>query len=598
MTPRELAHLELLAEVDSLAEELQRWSESAPEWRPARTARALVRRLIERVELLRVRLDAPLVVATLGGSGTGKSALVNALLGAEVVQTGRQRPTTQRPTLICRPDLTPEMLGIDPASVDLCQRDLPALSDLVLVDCPDPDTTEPSDARGSNLWRLRQLLPHCDVLLVTTTQQKYRSGRVSEELAAAAPGARLVFVQTHADEDEDVRHDWREVLQPHYAAGHVFLVDSLAALADARAGRPPQGEMADLVDLLTRQLAGTAASRIRRANFLDLAAQTLDACRRRIEEGTPAVRNLSAAIEQQRARLAAPLAQQTRSELLASRRLWENRLIGQITSRWGFSPWSLVLRAYHGLGGILAGALLMRVRSPAQLALWGALQGTQVLRRRRQDRTAQTGVQRAVAGCWDQAELRSAALVLDGYAAEAAVDRQAARPQTVMAEAEQAGASFAQGVAGELETVIRRQADRHAGWFTRWFYEILLLAMLGVLLYRLGRNYFWDSWVSPEDVYGLEFYAASLFWLFLWCVLLLWAFTRRLRRGLRRQIDELAERWAGSAPAAGVFAKLEENCQQIDRFGKELSRLEQHVANLRRGLALPEGRLGHQRHEP
>src|SRR5271155_1122808 len=50
----------------------------------------------------------------------------------------------------------------------------------------------------------------------TTTQQKYRSARVAEELAAAAPGARLVFVQTHADQDADIRNDWRQTLDPRY----------------------------------------------------------------------------------------------------------------------------------------------------------------------------------------------------------------------------------------------------------------------------------------------------------------------------------------------------------------------------------------------
>ena len=53
----------------------------------------------------------------------------------------------------------------------------------------------------------------------------------------AATGARLAFVQTHADTDQDIRDDWRQVLQPNYTTGHIFFVDSLAALADAQAGR-------------------------------------------------------------------------------------------------------------------------------------------------------------------------------------------------------------------------------------------------------------------------------------------------------------------------------------------------------------------------
>ena len=89
---------------------------------------------------------------------------------------------------------------------------------------------------GTNLARLRELLPQCDVLLVTTTQQKYRSARVNEELAAAATGARLIFVQTHADTDEDIRADWRRVLAPTYQVSEMFFVDSPAALADAQAG--------------------------------------------------------------------------------------------------------------------------------------------------------------------------------------------------------------------------------------------------------------------------------------------------------------------------------------------------------------------------
>src|SRR3990172_3233593 len=266
MTSPELTHLELLAEMDSLADALDRWAGDPPDWPAVRTCRALVRRLSERAGSMRVRAEAPLIVATLGGTGTGKSALVNALVGENITETGRSRPTTRHPRLICRPDLTPEMLGIDPGSVEVVARDLPALADLALVDCPDPDTTEMAEAPGTNLARLRRLLPHCDVLLITTTQQKYRSARVADELAHAASGARLVFVQTHADVDQDIRDDWRGVLDDQYTTGHLFLVDSLAALADAQNGLAPRGEFAGLVDLLTRQLAGTAAVRIRRAN--------------------------------------------------------------------------------------------------------------------------------------------------------------------------------------------------------------------------------------------------------------------------------------------------------------------------------------------
>lgn len=592
-----MAHLELLAELDSLSDSLERWVADAPEWQPARTCRALVRRLLERGRSMRVRLEAPLVVATLGGTGTGKSALVNALVGAHVTRTDRARPTTLLPVMICRPGITPKMLGIDPQLVELVQRDLPALGDMVIIDCPDPDTSEQADAPRSNLARLRQILPHCDVLLVATTQQKYRSARVAEELAGAAPGARLVFVQTHADEDQDIREDWRRILQEQYTVGHIFLVDSLAALNDAQAGVGPRGEFAKLVDLLTRQLAGTAPARIRRANFLDLVADTLAACKSRFDEGLPAVRQLETAVDEQRSSLAARLAEQTRSELLAGRRQWEGRLVNKVAAHWGFSPFALVLRAFGSVGGVVSGALLMRVRTPAQLALWGALEAGRTLHRKKSERQADASADRALAGTWDQAGLHAASLVLTGYATEAGLDRNHAAVEVVTAEAAEAGRDFATDVAGELEVLLDRVARQHTGWFTRWRYDILLTAMLVVILFRPAKNFFYDSWLAaqPVEVFGVEFYLLSAFWFLLWCVVLLWVFTTRLRRGLGREIESLSEGWKNPRPAAGIFARLEGECGRVEHFGRELERLQQHVATLRHRLDLPDDQLAHRR---
>src|SRR3989304_3526674 len=97
MSMTELTHLELLAEIDTLVESLTRWVESPLSWQTARACRAVVHRLTERVGAMRVRLEAPLVLGILGGTGVGKSALVNALVGVEVAETGKARPTTGRP---------------------------------------------------------------------------------------------------------------------------------------------------------------------------------------------------------------------------------------------------------------------------------------------------------------------------------------------------------------------------------------------------------------------------------------------------------------------------------------------------------------------
>jgi len=600
MPEQNFAHLELLAEVDGLAAELSAWSSEAPDWPIARQCAALVRRLVERVDTLRVRLDAPLVVATLGGTGTGKSTLVNALVGSEVTQPGRQRPTTRQPILICRPDLDPRMLGIDPASVQLVRHDSPMLRDLVLLDCPDPDTTEDESSPGTNLSRLRELLPHCDVLVVTTTQQKYRSARVTDELAAAAGGARLVFVQTHADTEEDIRDDWRNSLEGHYATGEVYFVDSLAALADSRQGLQPRGEFARLVDLLSRELSGLAAHRIRRANFLDLVEETLLSCQARIDAGLPNIEQLEAGVIEQRARLAARLTARMREELLGSRRPWENRLLGEVAGRWGFSPFSCVLRMYQGLGGLMTGAALTRVRTPAQLALWGVFEGGRRFRLRRTKAHAEGATARAATLGWDEADLRTAAIIVDGYAAEAGLARQQNDPAAVQREAATVGAGFVAQASAQLQSLVGRLATRHSGWFTRMRYELLLLVVLVALVYRFGKNFFYDSWLAPElgltaapqPVLGIDFFIAAGLCLVLWCGLLLWAFTSRLRRGLSAEVNQLVEQWNTPKLVGGFFAGLERQCRSIHTYRSELERLENRVTDLKTRLAQPE-LLGH-----
>ena len=91
---------------------------------------------------------------------------------------------------------------------------------------------------------------------------------------------------------------------------------------------------------------------------------------------------------------------------------------------------------------------------------------------------------------------------------------------------------------------------------------------------------------------GLNVYLVTAFWLFLWCGLLLWAFTGRLRRGLRHQIVLLGESWKDSKPAEGVFARIESECRRVERFREDLKRLHGEVDDLRHRMTLPDDQLG------
>jgi hypothetical protein len=157
----------------------------------------------------------------------------------------------------------------------------------------------------------------------------------------------------------------------------------------------------------------------------------------------------------------------------------------------------------------------------------------------------------------------------------------------LIADAREASTAVVERMGTELDTLIGRLARRHTGWFTRLWYESLLLAMLGVLFYRLAKNFFWDSWLAetPVPVAGIEFYLAALFWLALWCVILLWMFTMKLRRGLRREVDRLADGWREEPTSRGLFTRIERQCDRAVRFHDDVERLANEVHRLRDQLA-------------
>jgi len=587
MSDGELARLKALARIDELVERLDSWAEHSVPWQPARDARALVRRLLDRIDSLRLRLEAPLVVAVFGGSGTGKSTLINALVGQEVTASGRERPTTRRPQVITTPDLDLDPLGLPFDSIDVVRVDSSVLRDVVLVDCPDPDTGEEAHDAGQ-LDRLHEILPLCDVLLCTSTQQKYRSARVSEVLGVAATGCRVFFVQTHADVDSDIRDDWAKQLAEDFEDPELFLVDALSALKQQRQGRRPGGDFARLEHLLTSRLAASARLEIRRANLIDLLEDALKESQNDYDSAWPAVVTLEAALQEQHERLVGSLATRLAEELEASHYLWERRLVERVTSDWSFSPFSSLLRLSQGLGGLLASASLLRARSSAQVALLGAWQGGRWLTSRARRRDADQRVEQLAVLGIDDSVLRESQLVVEGFAESAGFDQALTSSRSLESlrdDAAQLQQSFLDDAGAQIDEVIEAQAARSRGWGVRLVYETALTVLLGFLLYRIGRNFFYDTLIQDGKFLPLEFYLPATALSVLWAAVLVMAFTRRLRRGLRQAIAGLAERVARHRVAGGPFVSLETACGDVGRSREQLQLLCERVAGLKTTLA-------------
>ncbi|MFO0536650.1 MAG: GTPase domain-containing protein [Planctomyces sp.] len=602
----ELQQITLLFEIDELAAGVRRWAQAGPAWRPAQTARALTLRVLDRVQTVRLRLESPLVVATFGGTGTGKSTLVNALVGQEVALAGRQRPTTKQPVLLVHPDFDLQATGL-PVEQCLVRRiDAPILRDLVLLDCPDPDTSEDAEA-GGNLQRLRSLLPYCDVLLVAATQQKYRSARIAEELGDAAAGCRLVFVQTHADQDVDIRDDWRRVLSEKFQVSDLFFVDSRKALSEQQQGLRPTGDFGRLQELLSRQLGSSRRLAVRRANLVDLLEEVLESGLAESQRLLPQVERLQEFLGEQREQLQRQMSEQLKRELLRSRGLWERRLLSAITDRWGFSPLALLLRVYNGLGGILASLTFLRARSSAQMALIGAVQGARWLQARVQEQSEESGLERVLTAGIADHQLQEARLQAAGYARVAGLEvpeLQAGGELVVLRrQAAAMEGRFLADVRQSVEQLLGELTELLGGGGLRRFFEVLLLMYPLFITLRMGHNFFWSSFLAPllgkatqaAPLLTIDFYIPATFFLLLWCGLVLWGFVQRLQRAVTAAAAGLAERLAECRVGEGLFPGAEALCRDVQEDVRQLRELREGTSAFRHRLADTTAFLGAQK---
>ncbi len=260
-------------------------------WTHAAPLAACVSETLADIEALSDRLDAKAIVAVVGGTGSGKSTLVNALAASDhAVAAGTDRPTTRSLSAIARSPEDAAVLfqaGFSPDDLAVHAPPSFPFENLILVDTPDTDSAE----AAAYAPLLDRILRQADILLclfdaanpkrkdnldrlvrkVSTFQDKHiflvlnRCDRIPpDELPALL-----------ADFQANTRAAWNA------STARTFCISARAHLQDPAwpDGEHPLGAPDDFPALLSalRDISGThfADARLARARFLRTQAETL-----------------------------------------------------------------------------------------------------------------------------------------------------------------------------------------------------------------------------------------------------------------------------------------------------------------------------------
>lgn len=136
-----------------------------------------------------------LTVGLLGGTGVGKSTLMNALAGEKIASASHRRPHTDRILLYRYKEAPLPSLHMENLPWEEIIHESDAIRQILLCDLPDFDSIV-----GEHREHVLQFLEHLDLLVWVTSPEKYADGRFYDFLSATtkAPG-NFLFVLNKMD---------------------------------------------------------------------------------------------------------------------------------------------------------------------------------------------------------------------------------------------------------------------------------------------------------------------------------------------------------------------------------------------------------------
>lgn len=229
----------------------------------------------------------PLVVGFFGGTGAGKSALLNRIAGREIARSSAERPTSTGVSAYVHASVGIERLPPDfpMARLHTVLHDEARWRDVLFLDMPDIDSVATEHRRIVERW-----LPFVDAVIYTVSPERYRDDRGWQLLLEHGRRHAWLFVMNHWDRgDPGQLEDLRALL-----AGAGFAEPELyrTVCKPGPTGRAPDDDfpalaarleaLADgqlVADLEARGVLERARQLLRTADEVDAALPATDAVR-------------------------------------------------------------------------------------------------------------------------------------------------------------------------------------------------------------------------------------------------------------------------------------------------------------------------------
>ena len=211
-------------------DKLAYWAEAADKGGllDTRSLQCLERIEQESVDTLFTSSHRPLIVAFFGGTGVGKSSLINRLAGETIAKVGAIRPTSHEVTLYLHEDFNPAHL---PAELPVKKTRIATHHHeerylVAWLDLPDIDSTEEENRQLADAW-----LPYIDWMVYVVSPERYKDDVGWRYLQERGSRHGWLFVLNHWDEGniEQVEDFRSRLLAEGFTNPHILRTSCIPA---------------------------------------------------------------------------------------------------------------------------------------------------------------------------------------------------------------------------------------------------------------------------------------------------------------------------------------------------------------------------------